>query len=420
MPPVALPVLVAALLVLCPLAASAGEAADSVPQRRWGAVITVTPGSAIVMDSYQRQWQQGKRNMALSLKVSHTALPEDSDAYAADYGYPTLSLGVKYSLNHRVTMRRTDDWGEARRVDYTSRMGNVVSLVGSFERTLFRTRRWAASYEMSVGAAYSHRKYNPHNNVDDELIGSRFLIHFGAALYAAYHFSDCWALKGGIEYYHYSNGALNRPNKGANFFGPVVGVAYEPYWRDVADRRHLFVPQRFRPYWYALVDLGVGGKTLDEDWQQTQFNTPEGEPRYRTGRFHFYTAYSLRAAIMRRYARRWASGIGVDTYYGSYSDHIAGLDRQADHEERHSPWSLGISARHEVFYHRLSMSMSLGWYVYRHMGHAARDMETPYYEHIGLRYTTPWLGGLQVGAEVKAHRTKADLTQLLIALPIRL
>ena len=51
------------------------------------------------------------------------------------------------------------------------------------------------------------------------------------------------------------------------------------------------------------------------------------------------------------------------------------------------------------------------------MGTWARELEAPYYERIGLNYSFPRLGGLKIGVNVKAHKTKADLTELLISYP---
>ena len=89
-------------------------------------------------------------------------------------------------------------------------------------------------------------------------------------------------------------------------------------------------------------------------------------------------------------------------------------------DEKHSPWSVGIAVRHEAYYHNLSLDMALGVYLYRHMGANAREIEQPYYERIGIFYTFPRLAGLRVGASVKAHRTKADLTEVIVAIPFRL
>ena len=163
--------------------------------------------------------------------------------------------------------------------------------------------------------------------------------------------------------------------------------------------------QPFSPYWYSSLRLGVGGKTLLEDWQLTQFGTDPEAPRYRTDR---------------RYARRWASGIGADISYGTYADRVRDLDEAAGRSLPHSPWSFGLGLRHEAYYHRLSLDMALGVYLYRHMGASAKEIEKPYYECIGIFYTIPRLHHLRVGCSVKAHLTKADLTEIVISLPFRL
>ena len=259
--------------------------------------------------------------------------------------------------------------------------------------------------------------------IDNELIGSRWLIYFGAGVHATYRFAHGWGVKAGVEFKHHSNGALNRPNKGSNSLGPMVGVVFTPgYGASVSERT---MPQQsawgkpFERYWYLDFSLGVGAKVPLEDWQQTQFHTPQSSPDYRTDDFKLYAAYSLQMDVMRRYARRWASGIGIDLFYGSYADHVASLDAAQGYTDRHSPWSVGIAAKHEVFYHRLSLAMSLGFYLHRQMGHQAKIIEKPYYERIGLKYEIPRLGGLSIGCMVKAHLTKADYTELTLSYPLR-
>lgn len=113
-------------------------------------------------------------------------------------------------------------------------------------------------------------------------------------------------------------------------------------------------------------------------------------------------------------------GIGIDAFYGTYASHIKEMDEAAGATVKHSPFSLGIAGKHEVFWHQFSLSMSLGVYLYRHMGSSAKEMETPYYERIGLHYTFARLGGLQLGMNVKAHKTKADFTEISIGYPVRL
>ena len=387
--------------------------------RHWGFSLIASPSRALVMDSYQRKWQKGKNNTSVALELSYSSLPSDSNQYAADFGYPTLSLGLKYSWNHGVTMQRTEDpaWGLAEMVDYESRMGNALMIYGRFARPFYRGNRWEIDYSFDFGAGYTATKYNPNNNVDNELIGSHWNIYFGAGLHATYRVARQWGVRMGVDYWHLSNGALYRPNKGANFVGPSLGVVYYPYYEQVLHPDPMLRSRHFKGYWFSRVALTLGAKTLNEDWQRTQFQTPKGDPDYRTSHFKLYPAYAVQLDVMRRYALRWASGIGLDLFYGSYSDHVKELDEEAGHTVDHSPWSVGIAAKHEVFYGRLRLHMSLGFYLYRKMGVNAKEIEQPYYERIGLHYEIPHLGGLTVGANVQAHRTKADLTEIVITYP---
>ncbi len=398
------------------------RAGDSLRWLHWGGALSVVPGRAVIMDTYQQSWQKGRDNVAVALEANYTPLPSDSDAFAADYGYPTLSAGVRYHWNHGVTMHKSESatWGMAQEVDYDSRMGNAVSLYGSFTRPFFRSRHWMADYSLSFGTTYSPRKYDKTNNVDNELVGSRWLIYFGMGLHLTWRLADDWGLRVGLDYYHHSNGALNRPNKGANFVGPSMGVVYLPYYKDVTKADGAIRPRLFKPYWYVDLTAAVGAKTLEEDWKKTQFYTSPDDPDYRTGHFKLYAAYALSADVMCRYRRRWASGLGVDVFYGSYASRVRQIDEGRGYQERHSPWSVGVAAKHEVFWHAVSLNMAFGVYMCRHMGHTASALEKPYYERIGLRYAFKRLGGLQVGANVKAHYLKADYTEVTVGWPIRL
>ena len=81
---------------------------------------------------------------------------------------------------------------------------------------------------------------------------------------------------------------------------------------------------------------------------------------------------------------------------------------------------MGVALKHNAYYHRLSLNMSVGVYLFRQMGSSAKVIEKPYYERIGLHYTFPRLGGLHVGVSLNAHLTKADFTELVVGLPLRL
>lgn len=406
-------------LLLLPALAGAAER-DSL--RHFGAEISFSPGTLVTIDKYQRKFMQTSASGSFAIAMTYSALPSDSDAFAADYGYPSFSFGLRYSDHHRVLMQRAHDpaWGTYQPVDYKSRLGNIITVYASFNRPLLRSRRWEIDYMLSMGIGYSHRKWNNSDAIDNLLIGSRWLIYFGAGVHCTYRVAPQWGIRAGVDYYHHSNGSMNMPNKGVNVVGPAVGLVYYPYYDDVSERHCEFRPGQFKSYWYLNFSASAGIKALNEEFQLTQYYTPPDAPGYCKNSFKRYAMWSASADVMRRYARRWASGVGVDVFYSRCTDDVRDIETAWQQADRYSRWSVGVAAKHEVFYRQLSIAMSIGWYVYRHAGFKAKALEAPYYERVGINYTFRKLGNVRLGVNVKAHRTLADYTEVCVAVPVRM
>jgi len=396
------------------------EVNDSLSIAKIGIEFRYIPAQTLTLDKEPRIWTKTKDTHSWAAQINVTPT---KNAYAHDYNYPTFSFGLRYHLNHGTTMHRDNPWGEAQPVNYTSKLGNFLTLYGTFNRPLYRSKHWQWGYYLGTGIAYTSLKYNQKNDIDNEYIGSHLNIYFNAGLYGQVKIAKEWSVKGGLDFAHHSNGAMARPNKGANYFGPFVGLVYEPQQAtSPIAKRNTEATQPFQKYWFTEFTLGLGGKTLLEEWLQTQFNTPQGQPDYRKEHFTYYGAYSFHTHLLYRYARRWASGVGVGLFYGEYAHRIARMDKENGHtDEKHSPWSASIEARHEVYYGNVSVRLTLGYYLYRHMGYSANHgLEYPYHEQVGVFYSFPKLKGLTLGFSVNAHATKADFTELQLAIPVRL
>ena len=396
------------------------EENDSLSIAKMGIEFRYIPAQTLTLDKEPRIWTKTKDTHSWAAQINVTPT---KNAYAHDYNYPTFSFGLRYHLNHGTTMHRDDPWGEAQPVNYTSKLGNFLTLYGTFNRPLYRSKHWQWGYYLGTGIAYTSLKYNQKNDIDNEYIGSHLNIYFNAGLYGQVKIAKEWSVKGGLDFAHHSNGAMARPNKGANYFGPFVGLVYDPQQAtSPIAKRNTEATQPFQKYWFTEFTLGLGGKTLLEEWLQTQFNTPQGQPDYRKEHFTYYGAYSFHTHLLYRYARRWASGVGVGLFYGEYAHRIARMDKENGHtDEKHSPWSASIEARHEVYYGNVSVRLTLGYYLYRHMGYSANHgLEYPYHEQVGVFYSFPKLKGLTLGFSVNAHATKADFTELQLSIPVRL
>ena len=381
-----------------------------------------SPGKVLGIDKWAHRELITDNTASVAAEIHYTALPTDYDAFAADYDLPSISLGFRYNFNHGTKLNRVTENG-------TSVLGNVFTIYLKFSRPIWQRRKWEAGYYMGTGAAYSHTKYDKGANLENEFIGSHWNIFFTAGFYGTYMIDQHLGIIGGIDYAHHSNGAMNRPNKGNNYLGPFVGLRYYPQSRqtNTAAGKHAVTHSakaekelKTLKGFYLEFTGGIGGKTLLTKWFDTQFHRKPSDPEYRTDKFEFYGAFSLQTDLLYRYARRWASGIGVDVFYGDYANHEVRYDTAEGRNKTHSPWSVGIAAKHEIFYHNFSVRCGIGMYLYRHMGEACKENEKPYYERVGVYYSFPKLRGASIGFSVNAHLTKADFTELSISYPIKL
>ena len=102
-----------------------------------------TPAQTLCIDKEPRIWTKTKETHAIAAQVNIT--PTEND-FAHDYNYPTFSVGLRYNLNHGTTMHKDTPWGEAQPVDYTSKLGNFLTLYGTFNRPLYRSKHWQWGY----------------------------------------------------------------------------------------------------------------------------------------------------------------------------------------------------------------------------------------------------------------------------------
>ena len=362
-----------------------------------------------------------------SVFVNSQSLPADSNAYDYAWQFPSVEAGVLMADFSHVKLSRDYDADH-----YLSGMGYEFAAYGSFRRDLFRSSHARLGYALGNGIAYSTRPYNRNTNVDNEFTGSRLSIYFGVDLYASYRFRSGVETGLSLEFRHFSNSALDRPNKGANCLGVSTKVAVPvcngsenltsvpsgnvPLCRDGLRQG------QYDKGLYLDVNALWGGKALLDEWLYYYYNTPANDPDYQTSHFRIRNVWGLSVAPMWRYSLRYASGIGLDYSYVTYADRIHEVDiMRGVPQYPTNSHVLGISLRHEAFYKQVSAAMSVGYYLYRKMGYVAEVDEKPYYETIGIRWYPSFLHGkAYIGYDVKAHLMKADCLELRLGLRLDL
>lgn len=337
-------------------------------------------------------------------------------SYAADYNYPTFTFGLLAADFNKVRLRYNPHG--TRPIGYDSRCGTSYVAYASFRRPFFRTRSgWSADYTFSNGIGYNTHIYDRFTNVDNIMLGSRLSVYFHVAFALNYRYRQ-YEFFVGPEFRHLSNGGVVRPNKGINKAGIEAGMRYylQPYDSISFERtRHPFKDKRI--YLNMAYSSGIRGSQGEWLYDANRYiwsnnnvdNIKYGKDGYTTCFYHL-----ISTDLMVRYARRYASGIGLDALYEPYN---CDIETQVEGERPdRAKWSFGLAAKHEVFFRRISMQIALGWYLSRPLNEYSNTTEEyPFYERVGLRYNLPWLGNsLSVGYNIYAHLTKAYGTELVI------
>lgn len=352
--------------------------------------------------------------------VYQTSADEEC-GYASDYNYPALTFGLLIADFNKVRLRYNPSG--LRPINYDSRCGTSFVAYASIRRAFFRTRSgWSADYTFGNGVGYNTHIYNRFTNVDNILLGSRLSIYFNVAFALNYRYRQC-ELFIGPEFRHLSNGGVIRPNKGINELVIGTGVRYylQPY--DSIPLKRLYQPFKEKGLSYNIayssgIRASQGEWLYDANnyiWKDNNVeNVKYGKDGYRMCYYHV-----LSANLMYRYARRYASGIGLDALYEPYNRDVEIQNPMADRSNL-TKWSFGIAAKHEVYFRRFSMQIALGWYLSRPFNEYSNTAdEYPYYERVGLRYNLPLFKNcISVGYNIYAHLTKAYGTELVIGVKL--
>lgn len=342
---------------------------------------------------------------------------EEDCGYASDFNYPAFTFGLLVSDFNKVRLRYNPRG--TRPIDYDSRCGTSFTAYASIRRAFFRTRSgWSADYRFGNGIGYNTHIYNRYSNVDNILLGSRLAVYFDVAFALNYRYRQ-YEFFVGPEFRHLSNGGVMRPNKGINKAGIGVGMRYHLQPHDSISFKRTHKPFNGKRVYvniaYSSGLRGSQGEWLYDAnnyiWKDNDVeNVKYGKDGYRLCHYHLVST-----DLMLRYARRYASGIGIDALYEPYNRDVEIQNPKADRSDM-SKCSFGIAAKHEVFFRRISMQVALGWYLSRPFNDFSNTAdEYPFYERVGLRYNLPWLdNSISVGYNIYAHLTKAYGTELVI------
>lgn len=342
---------------------------------------------------------------------------KENCAYASDYDYPTFTFGLLVADFNNVRLNYSHQG--RRPIHEDSRCGTSYVAYASFRRALFRSRSgWSADYTFANGIGYNTHIYNRYANVDNVMLSSYLSVYFNIAFALNYRYQQ-YEFFIGPEFRHLSNGGTVRPNKGINKAGLGGGIRY--YLQDYDSISFTRLNQPFEEKClFFNIGYSSGIRASQGEWlydanNYIWKNNDVDNIKYGKDGYQMCYYHVVSTDLMYRYARRYASGIGLDILYEPYNCDIETQIEGKRPEE--VKWSFGLAAKHEVFFRRLSMQMTIGWYLRRPFNQYSNTTEEyPYYERVGIRYNPPILNNsISLGYNIYAHLTKAYGTELVLS-----
>lgn len=213
------------------------------------------------LDDYAQELIHSHRTLFYTLNAAYRALPGDRSLYDSAFGYPMLEGGFLLADYSHIRLHM-----ENRHTPYISGLGYMAAAYGAFRRDIVRSGRFSLSYSLENGIGLSTRPYNRVDNIDNELIGSPVSVYFGLGLQGKCRVARHWELYASVDLKHFSNGALDRPNKGANTVGLSAGLRYYPVPEKLLFPVRNRQGKTFDKYFYCDISVGWAAKSLIDEW----------------------------------------------------------------------------------------------------------------------------------------------------------
>ena len=305
-----------------------------------------------------------------------------SSSYAAICKHPERGIGFQVDGLSSITAANGPG------------MGNIYSIYGYIDRTLFALGNFSFGYsgEFGLGFMFSHR-YDPVENPWNVVISSPINAHISLGFQAKYDISPRYDAGICFFFNHHSNGAVTFPNYGLNAFELALrlGMKSPKSLKEIHQETEDDGFQR-----RFCIGLQASAGIMSNEASYLRHLDEEG-----VWVNERYFKYAFEAHFLYRYCRTHATGLGLNYFVTPFCDEIAENDGRG---ETYDPFSYGFSIQHELSYHNFSTMVGVGRYLYHHDGLARNKT---FYQLVTVKYRFPQLGNIYTGVILKAHKFKA-------------
>jgi len=254
-------------------------------------------------------------------------------------------------------------------------LGYPVSVYGVIGLPIKRWKRIQFYSEFQYGMAGGWKKYDEAENAYNLAIGSSITVHVAGEVNAKVNLTKNTDLGVGASFVHFSNGGMERPNRGMNILSTSAKLNYyfggKP---NVADVKVESPREKSRS---LFLMLGYGNHQLVEHELDS----------------NYFAIAGISAIYMEQFSQAFRLGIGTDVNYWfglNANDDGTIAPRDA------SNFTLGFILQPEIIIDRLTLSGGIGIYaLHRNYGNFTQT-----YQRLGARFDL--YKNLSFGVNVRA------------------
>lgn len=148
-------------------------------------------------------------------------------------------------------------------------IGYPISVYGVYGLPITRLNKFELYSEFQFGVASNWQHYDIENNPYNLVVGGGLTVHLNIGLNLKYQLSPQLDIGASMNFVHFSNGGMERPNKGFNIYTPAVELKY--HFGSRADLKNVMRAPVKKRYQGIYMMLGYGNHQLNEHELDTNY-----------------------------------------------------------------------------------------------------------------------------------------------------
>jgi len=240
------------------------------------------------------------------------------------YNYPTLGFGYSYF-----------------NLGNTQILGNANSIFSYSEFSVLRLKKSSFCLTPGIGIAYLNKPFEKNKNYLNFVIGSHFNARLSLSIIYEKYITKRLAIKIGTSLTHYSNGAVQKPNKGVNILSLNTTISF--YRNKETSDKLITNILEFKKYYEFSVICSSGIKRELPPWEKT------------------YYVSSIQFNLERNINDYFRFGIGTDFFYDQSTVRIRIKDG-FENSKTKDLFFTGLHLSADLIFGKFAFSLQPGWH----------------------------------------------------------